>query len=290
VRILGNYGRMSRLLFVAAVVIGAAVAAPLASSKTAKTCKAVHPSINGLLLKSGVLTTIGEELPPWYTVNNGKLSGYDGDLMVAIAQMECLKLNVQEVNAVGVIPTIQSGRADIGGGNWYRTLTHEKVIYYTNPTHTDRMAIVSKDGVDTIAGLAGRQVGNLLGDTWTADVTAILGASNVHNYPSNQDIYQDLMAGRLDTSLFAYNGTSWYMKQGNLTGFVIKPVQPDPRVGVTLQPSQSGLMFSHADAKLGLIFDQDLNILKKEGKFAAFATAEGLPVSMTKTGPPAWQP
>jgi len=291
---LGPRNNHRRFVLAAAIFIAALVASGAAGvhAAAAAKCKPLHPKINDYLIKAGTLTTIGEELPPWYTITNGKLSGYDGDLMVAIAGLECLKLNAQEVDAVGVIPTIASNRADIGGGNWYRTLTHAKVVYYTNPTHTDRMAIVSKDGVDTIDGLQGRKIGNLLGDTWTADVTAILGSSNVINYPSNQAIYQDMSAGRLDTSLFAYNGTSWYMHQpGSLiAGFQIKPVKPDPRVGVTLQPSQSGLMFAHNKSGLGLIFDQDLNYLKKRGAFVKFAKQEGLPVTMTQTGPPAWQP
>src|SRR5581483_708358 len=212
---LGPRNNHRRFVLAAAIFIAALVASGAAGvhAAAAAKCKPLHPKINDYLIKAGTLTTIGEELPPWYTITNGKLSGYDGDLMVAIAGLECLKLNAKEVDAVGVIPTIASNRADIGGGNWYRTLTHAKVVYYTNPTHTDRMAIVSKDGVDTIDGLQGRKIGNLLGDTWTADVTAILGSSNVINYPSNQAIYQDMSAGRLDTSLFAYNGTSWYMHQ-----------------------------------------------------------------------------
>ncbi len=120
------------------------------------------------LVAPGKLTVAIYEYPPFSVTSGGEIGGVDGEMLKSIAQSACLNLSPVVVDPAATIQYVISGKADIAGGDWYRTAERAKVLGLSAPTYLDQMGIYSKDGVATVCGhdrQTGRhRVGLPLGD------------------------------------------------------------------------------------------------------------------------------
>ena len=98
----------------------------------------------------GKLSVALPNVLPYAKLEVTKATGVDGDIVNAIAEMECLTVAAKSVTAAASIPTPRVGRADLSIGAWYRTAARAQVV-----SPTDQMAIVSIElGSNTVTVLA----------------------------------------------------------------------------------------------------------------------------------------
>jgi len=176
-------------------------------------------------MRSGTLSVVSFDIPPFSKVQGNDLTGVDGDILKAIAKMECLTLSVKPAGAAAVIPTAQAGRADLAAGDWYRTAERAKVLDLSDPLYLDEMALASKEGVTAIPDLKskGLSVGTVEGYLWVADLKDYLGGK-LKTYASGVNCYQDLQAGRLDVCVDSY-GSAVYSTKGK--GLKVEKAKPE---------------------------------------------------------------
>src|SRR5699024_8622573 len=98
-----------------------------------------------------------------------QVSGVDADVAKAIAEAECLKIKVAQVEYATAIPYVISGRADLAIGTYYRTVERGKVVAQSDPIYLDQMGIYSKEGISKVSDLEGRKVGTVQGYLWVEE-------------------------------------------------------------------------------------------------------------------------
>jgi polar amino acid transport system substrate-binding protein len=244
----------------------------------AQTCTPNHKIDQ--LVTPGKLTVAIYEYPPFAVTADGEIGGVDGEILKSIAKSSCLTLVPLVVDPAATIQYVISGKADIAGGDWYRTAERAKVLGLSYPTYLDQMGIYSKDGISTVAGMIGKQVGTVSGFLWVTDLQKLLGA-NLHLYPNPVALAQDLGVGRIQVGVDSYA-----QKKGGYPGIIIKVAEPDPRVRASAEAAQANLLYTKGNASLGAAMDADIEAMHKDGGIAKALSSFGLDPSGANPGAP----
>jgi polar amino acid transport system substrate-binding protein len=265
-----------------AFALACLIAAP-GTSALAQSCTPKHKITQ--LVNAGKLTVAVYEYPPFSVTTGNQAGGVDGDIIQSIAKSECLPLQVEVVDPAATIQYVVSGKADIAGGDWYRTAARAKVLGLSYPTYLDQMGIYSKTGVSTVQAMVGKQVGTVSGFLWVTDLQKLLG-SNLHLYPNPVALAQDLEAGRVDIGVDSYGTGAYAQKRGGYKGIIIKVAQPDPRVAASAEAAQATLLYTKNNTTLGEAMDADIKEMHQDGAIGKFLSSFGLDPSGANVGAP----
>lgn len=230
-------------------------------------------------VKEGTLTVATAENPPVVITSGGKFDGLEPILIEKFAADYCLALQVDTMSFAATIPALQSGRADMAAGGYYRTAEREKVVDLSAPIWLDQLGIIAKTKIDTIDGLDGMKVGTVDGYLWVPDLQKLLG-SDLTVYPSNVEMKADLDAGRIEVAVDSMSLASGY------EGYESAAAQPDDRVASTIEPAQVGWPYAKGNASLGGALDGAIAEWHDDGSIATALDESGLPASLADTGEP----
>lgn len=237
-------------------------------------------------LTKGTLTVSTYTYAPATIVKGDRLEGVEGGLLKQVARWECLKLKIVEQAPAGVIPAVQSGRADLAAGSWYRTRKRAEVLNLTDPIYTDAMTLVSKNGVvRTVEDLRTRRVGTFEGNLWNEDLQALLG-SRLKVYASEPATFQDLRAGRIDVAVDGAGGATNMVKVMGLRDCRVQTPPPHPAVKATSHPGQIGWPNTKSNTGLDKALNEDIARLRASGEVARLLKENGYPDSAAQVGPP----
>ena len=239
---------MKRITRTAGLAAGAALAlsalAACGSDDAASTVAAdCEPIADVKTIKDGTLTAAIANFPPYIGAKDGQPTGIDGELIKDIAAGLCLELKIQSTSFPGVVSALDSGKADLSAGSW--TVNDERREKYelSNPVYLSLLSIGSKDGWDTIEQLEGKKVGTTTGYLFTGEAQKALGADNVKLYQSEQAVYDDLKAGRIDAGLFTEGALAGYLKgDGNPAGLKNVVMQETPKIAMTSGTDATAVM------------------------------------------------
>lgn len=253
------------------------------ATANADSCKPAHQFET---IRPGTLSIAVWDFPP-YSIPAGTqdIKGVDGEIVKQIAARECLKISVSVVDPAAVVQSVVSRRADIGLGDWYRTADRAKVLGLSGPMYLDQMAVISKQGVDTVGSIVGKRVGTVQGYLWTGDLQKLLGSALVV-YPNPVAMAQDLAAGRIDAGTDSYAVSQYNQTKGGYPAMKIMLVKPDPRVPATLEPGQTALLFTKTNAALGTALSANIEALRQSGEIARILKTYGLSTSAAEVGAP----
>lgn len=265
-----------------ALAVACLLALPGAAA-LAQSCTPTHKIDK--LVNPGKLTVAIYEYPPFSVTTGNEIGGVDGDILKNVAKAACLTIQAEVVDPAATIQYVISGKADIAGGDWYRTAERAKVLGLSYPTYLDQMGIYSKDGVSTVGAMIGKQVGTVSGFLWVTDLQKLLG-TNLHLYPNPVALAQDLEAGRIQIGVDSYGTGAYAQKKGGYPGIIIKVAEPDPRVRASAEAAQANLLYTKDNASLGSALDADIQEMHKDGSIAKFLSSFGLDPSGAETGPP----
>ncbi|PWJ53873.1 amino acid ABC transporter substrate-binding protein, PAAT family [Quadrisphaera granulorum] len=251
------------------------------SSAASGDCKPAHTFDT---IDKGTLTVGVYDLPPFIsTTGEGGMSGIDADLIREVAKLECLEVKPVNTSAAAMVPGVQNGRLDVGIGDWYRTKARAEIINLSDPLYLDDMAIVSKDGIDTVSGMEGKTVGTVDGYLWVEDLKKVLG-DNLKLYPSGVNMQQDLKAGRIEVGIDSY-GSAVETLKGDTT-LKIEKAKPDSRVAASEQPAQTGFLLPKDNQAWVDAVNADIATLRENGTLAKVLTKNGLDASSADVGDP----
>lgn len=235
----------------------------------------------------GKLTVAAYDYPPFTIVGaDGGISGVDPSIVYEIAKDNCLEVVPLVMDAAATTQSVISGKADLAIGSWWRTEKRTEVLGLSAPLYLDAMAIISKDGTDTLAGLEGKKVGTVTGYLWVEDMQAIYG-DNLSLYPNPVAAAQDLAAGRIDAVTDGY-GYAVYAQAnaGAYAGVQIKLAQPDTRVGSSVTPPQTAILYTKGNDSLGKAIDTTVARLHSDGSIAKFLGVYNFDAKLADVGEP----
>lgn len=242
----------------------------------AQDCKPAH---DFKPLKPGKLTVALTNTPPYSKEQDGKISGIDGEIVTRFAKENCLEITYDILTYPAAVSAVQSGRADIALGGFYRTAARDKVTSLSVPVYLDQLSIASVEGYDTVDALMGKKVGTVEGYDWVTQMEDLYDGSTT--YPSSLNLSQDLQAGRLDAALEGY-GAAVMLNAG--TKVQVKLMQADPRITATVNASQTSFLLSKTNEALVSAVNNSIEAYRTEGAIAKVLESYGLHPSAADVG------
>ncbi|MBM9463264.1 amino acid ABC transporter substrate-binding protein [Aeromicrobium sp. YIM 150415] len=241
-----------RLLASSAVLmLGAGLLSACGSDAESTVAADCEPIAEVETVKDGVLTAAIAEFPPYIGAQGGKPTGIDGELLTEIAQNLCLELDLQVTSFPAITSALESGRADLSAGSWTINEERQAKFEVSDPVYLSLLSVVSADGWNTVDELEGKRVGTTTGYLWVDDVQQILGADSVRLYESEQAVYDDLKAGRLDAGLFTEGAVAYYMdSDGNPEDLENEVIEADDRIEMTVNEPATGVLIRKGSTDL----------------------------------------
>ncbi|MBT2550945.1 ABC transporter substrate-binding protein [Arthrobacter sp. ISL-65] len=250
---------------------------------SASGCTPAHKDLK--TVTPGELTAASYDYAPATILNGDNVTGMEGDLINEIAKLECLKVTVTTSGGAGaVIPSVQTGRADIGSGGWLRTKERTKIVHLSTPLWTDPQAIVSTKGLAS-DGLKGKKVGSVAGNLYNNSLQKWLG-DNFKIYQDDESIYGDLKAGRIDALVASAASAKGRFKDAPIEGAQVIDVKPNPNVPEFAAVGQVMFPSSLDNDTLGKALDEDIEKLREDGTIKKILEKYGIDPAVGKPGKP----
>lgn len=155
----------------------------------------------GLITPGQVVVAISTGNMPYNGLKDGKLTGLDGELFARAAADLGLTVKVVEIDFTGLLAGVQSRRFDIGIGDVaWRKARADKGLFTDPPFYSPAVA-AEKPGLHarTIDSLSGLNLGTQDSFFFIDGLKKIPNA-HLHLYPSQQALFADLDAGRIDVA------------------------------------------------------------------------------------------
>lgn len=235
--------------------------------------------------EAGVLNVAAVNYPPAITVTDGKVGGFDGETINAIAKAQCLKVKVLTADIPGVIQAVQSGRVDMSATDLYLSKERKKVVDYAGSLYLDKMAILSKEGFSTLEELEGKKVGDTNGSAYIEDVGPLIG-KGYKLYSTIDLAQQDAKTGRLDASIGSAAAMGPLAKSGAFPGFKVVVAEPDERVELLSAAPQVGFIVRKGNNQLADGIAEVIASMKADGSLEKIFTKFGVDPSLLDSGAP----
>ncbi|WP_348737598.1 transporter substrate-binding domain-containing protein [Pseudomonas rhodesiae] len=198
-----------------------------------------------------------------YKNNAGKLTGFEVDIGNAL----CKQLNVScrwvESDFDGLIPSLNAGKIDAILASMTVTDAREQVIDFSSEVFSSPTAMVLRPGTELGKGMAVGYLQGSIQETYARQVLATQGM-RVVAYADQEQVYADLVAGRLHASLQdAQQAQSGFLRLPQGAGFVMGPL-----IESDLMPSKSAIGIAKGNHALKTLLDKGLATLHADGTYA----------------------
>lgn len=180
------------------------------------------------------------QYPPFESKGaNGELQGFDIDIGNAVCATAHLKCSWVETSFDGLIPALQGRKFDAINSAMNATEKRRQAIEFTNIIYRVPTQLIARNGsglLPTPESLKGKRVGVLqasIQETYAKAHWEPAGV-NVVSYQDQNQVYADLMSGRLDATLvLAPAGQTGFLSRpdGKDFSFVGQPVRDDRILG-----------------------------------------------------------
>ena len=202
--------------------------------------------------------------PPFETkLPDGTFEGLEVDIVTEAAKRAGMTVNIADYGFQALFAAIASKRIDVAISTITITPERLKSVAFTQPYYDSDMGIATKDdsAIKMVGDMKGKIVGYMSGSTaekWVGENKSSGGFSDTKGYKSQQDIFLDLAAGRVDVMVSDMPGMQYAFK--TMKGLAVRD-----RIKTG---EQYGLMMGKDDAKLEKL-NAALTEMKKDGTLAA---------------------
>lgn len=237
-------------------------------------------------VNSGKLTVAGIQQLPGLDIDpvSKDVQGLDSVLLVGFAEENCLEVDFQPLPGPAAMAAMTEGKADIGGGGWYRTAARGEVMGQTDPIWYDQLAVFSKNKIASVDELKGKKVGIVGGSVFEAPLTEALGADGVALYQSIDAVFEDVIAGRIDAGMGAGATTTIQVKDRGLD-LVVSILAPDSAYAVLTAPGEPNYPFTKTNTALGEALNAYVQAAREDGTVEAELAKYGVTGDIALNGP-----
>ena len=150
-------------------------------------------------VEKGALTIAFTGDMPGTGYQDGKMVGYDGEILQRISEAAQLKVKPALMEWSGTIASVQSKRVDVMAGTMGWTEQRSKIMTLSDPIHYFKNGItqLDKNNWSSLKDLEGRKVGTITGFSFIPEMRRIKGLQ-VALYDTSDAAVRDLLAGRID--------------------------------------------------------------------------------------------
>ena len=145
---------------------------------------------------------------PFEYVENGKITGFDVDMINEIGKNLGYKIEIIDQSFDGLIPSLKAGKIDIIVSGMSSTVDFTDDYFISKETYLRRKG----DKSVTPNSLSGKKIGVQLGTIQEIEARTIKGATVVPN-ESTVNIILDLKAGKIDAIILEKPVATEYMKK-----------------------------------------------------------------------------
>lgn len=166
------------------------------------------------LVENGKLTVAFTGDMPGSGWQDGKLIGYDGEIMQTIADRLGLKVQPALMEWSGTIASVEAGRVDVMLGTMGWTEKRSKIMTLSEPIHYFRNGIMqsTKTNWDKLYDLENKRVGTITGFSFVPELKKI-PSLELSLYDTSDAAVRDLIAGRIDAVIGDPPVVSYAIKQ-----------------------------------------------------------------------------
>jgi len=162
---------------------------------------------------------------------DGKMIGYDGEIMERIAEKLGLKIEPALMEWSGTIASVEAGRVDVMLGTMGWTEKRTKIMTLSEPIHYFKNGIMqsTKTNWDKLSDLEGKKVGTITGFSFVPELKAIKDLE-LSLYDTSDAAVRDLIAGRIDAVIGDPPVVSYAIKQNpewNMQFLAFTDTNPD---------------------------------------------------------------
>ena len=177
-------------------------------------CSTSLPTRAFELVADGKLTVAFTGDMPGSGWQDGKLVGYDGEIMQKVADKLGLKIQPALMEWSGTIASVQASRVDVMLGTMGWTEQRTKIMTLSEPIHYFRNGIMqsSKTSWDKLSDLENKKVGTITGFSFVPELKKIPGLQ-LSLYDTSDAAVRDLIAGRIDAVIGDPPVVSYAIKQ-----------------------------------------------------------------------------
>lgn len=156
-------------------------------------------------------------LPPfeWKDEKTGQMTGFDMDLIRAIANHAGFIPSFNPIDFDGIVPSLQTGSADMGIASIYITPKRQKVVDFSIPYYESGASILVRADNTTIHSLkdlAGKKVATLTGSGSYEFINENAPQATNIAYPQTPDLYVALMGHSVDAVFHDAPNIAYYIK------------------------------------------------------------------------------
>lgn len=150
-------------------------------------------------VEKGLLTIAFPGDMPGTGYQDGKMVGYDGEILQRISEASQLKVKPALMEWSGTIASVQSKRVDVMAGTMGWTEQRSKIMALSDPIHYFKNGItqLDKNNWSNLKDLEGKKVGTITGFSFIPEMRKIKGLQ-VALYDTSDAAVRDLLAGRID--------------------------------------------------------------------------------------------
>ena len=160
---------------------------------------------NGSEEKDTWVMAINATFPPFESIDNGtdNYVGIDIDIANHIAEKLGKELEINDMQFSALVPTMESGRADIIISGISPTEERKEVLSFSNPYYFPMNAIICAKGADytELSQLEGKNIGVSMGTSY-AEIAKSVKDATVSELDSTPLVVQDILSGRCDAGIF----------------------------------------------------------------------------------------
>lgn len=140
------------------------------------------------------------EFPPYEYYENNKVVGIDAEIAEEIAKKLGMELVIEDMEFNAIIPSIQSGKVDIGAAGMTVREDRLKLVNFTDTYATGIQVIIVNEGseIGSPDDLEGKMIGVQLATTGDIYCTDDFGKDNVDRYSKGADAVMALTQGKVD--------------------------------------------------------------------------------------------
>jgi polar amino acid transport system substrate-binding protein len=208
----------------------------------------------------GETLSVGSDIPypPFEQGSPGSYTGYDVELMEAIAKNIGREAEFQDTSFDTIFRDLAQGRFEAVASATTITDEREETVDFTNPYYFSEQAILVKEGsdIDAVEKLSGTTVGVQQGTTGEEFAEEKADADEVRAYPQGPDAVNALKSGVLDAVVIDIPVAENAVQSGGVEISAAIPTEED-----------YGFVVSQDDDELLEEMNKALEELKDDGTF-----------------------
>lgn len=149
--------------------------------------------------KGKLVMVTNAEFPPYEFYENNEIIGIDADIMRAVAEKLDMELEIRDMAFDSLIPTVQSGKADLTAAGMTVTDDRKQSVDFTDTYATSTQVIIVKEGspLSSPEDLTGKRIGvqtGTTGDLYSEDIED----SKVERFNKGMEAVMALSQDKLD--------------------------------------------------------------------------------------------